>query len=475
MELLSAIDIQLGNFPAVQVWKGNSLIWNRGLYWSGLGSDNNWSNNNNWSSLTSPVNFSPIQFAGTNRLSAFNDLPVDTTFQKITFGSSSGSFQLSGNRFIIGSGGFANNSLNAQTINNDIKLSTGTNTLSTSFGTMTFNGLLSGSGSISKTGNGIAKVSVERSIFTGSVTVSGGTLQFDNLVTNGGKDLAETAQYIYNLNGNGATLNIFTSIPSTPNRVLFRYRTVDFSSFGNQTFGLTGTLITNFSTYKTNGGPKNYISASPVPGSNYFNAQFTGITYNVADGTDDVDLEISAHITNQVITKNGAGKMSVVTPYTPQITGPLTISAGTFDIGGSCSMPVNFSVQTGDPINTIANNGTFSYSSSINSDCSNFAISGTGNLIKSGTSSLTLSSARCTYNGSTSITNGSIVTTKDTATATFTPTTLTVNFSTPPNVGDAFKFFPGSTVQTYASVSLIGAPGRTASYDSTTSTLSTIS
>ena len=253
--------------------------------------------------------------------------------------------------------------------------------------------------------------------------------------------------------------------------MLFRYRTVDFSSFGNQTFGLTGVLVTNFTTYTTNGGPKNYITASPVPGSNYMNAQFTGITYNVADGTDDVDLEISAHITNQVITKNGAGKMSVVTPYTPQITGPLTISAGTFDIGGSCSMPVNFSVPSGNPINTIANNGTFSYSSSINSNCSNFAISGTGNLIKSGTSSLTLSSNKCTYTGSTSILSGSIVTTKDTATSTFTPTTLTVNFTVPPNIGDAFKFFTGSTVQTYASVSLIGAPGRTASYNSSNSTL----
>ena len=204
-----------------------------------------------------------------------------------------------------------------------------------------------------------------------------------------------------------------------------------------------------------------------MPGSNYFNGQFTSITYNVADGTDDVDLEVNVHLYNHLPIKTGAGKMSIVTPFSIGIAGPLTISAGTFDIGSGCNIPTSFS----NGVNTISNNGIFSYSSNVNSNCSSFAINGTGNLVKDGTSTLTLSSNRCTYNGSTSIVNGSIITTKDTATATFTNTTLTVSFSTPPSIGNTFKFFTGSTVQTYASVSLIGASGRTASYNSTNSTL----
>jgi len=467
MELSSATDIQFSNLPAVQVWKGASLVWNRGLYWSGLGSDNNWSTDNNWSGLASPVNLSPIQFAGTNRLSAFNDLPVDTTFESITFGSNSGSFQLSGNGFIIGSSGIKSNSLNNQTINNDVKLSTGTNIISTNDGNITFNGLLSGNGSLHKTGSGQVNVSVARSIFTGALSVIDGIFQFNNLSSNGGVDLASISPSSINLYNN-STLNIYANfISGVNNRATYTGRTINFNSIGSQTVSITGNILFNNSTFVTNGGPKKYISAPLENGSNFFNAQFTSITYDVSDGTDDVDLEVSANMYFQKPIKTGTGKISIVAPYSTGIAGPLTISGGTFDVGGTCSLPLNFT----NNISTIINNGTFFYSSSVNSNCSNYVISGTGNLIKSGTSSLTLSSARCTYNGYTSITNGSIVATRNTATATFTPTTLTVNFSTPPSIGNTFRFFSGSTVQSYPSVSLIGATGRTASYNTSNSTL----
>ena len=297
------------------------------------------------------------------------------------------------------------------------------------------------------------------------MTISAGTLQFNNLTTNGGADLVGPTPTVYNLNGSGATLNIFSNVGGG-NRTFFNGKTVNFSSLGSQTLSVTGNILANGSTFITNGGLKNFISGSPVFGSNFFNGQFTSITYNVVDGTNDVDLEASAYLHNHLPIKTGNGKMSV-TVNNLGTGGPLTISAGTFDIGAGCSIPTSFS----NGVNTITNNGTFSYSSNVNSNCSGFVISGTGNLLKDGTSTLTLSSNRCTYTGSTSIISGSIVTTKDTATATFTNTTLTVSFSTPPSIGNTFKFFTGPTVQTYASVSLIGASGRTASYNSTNSTL----
>ena len=473
MKLNIAKDIQFGNFPVVQAWRGNTLIWNRGLYWVGLGNDNNWSTDNNWSGLASPVNLSPIQFGGITRLNAFNNLAIDTTFIDITFASSAGPFQLSGNRFIMGSGGITNNSVNAQTINNDVKLGSGVNYINANTGNITFNGLLSGSGSIIKTGNSTVNVSVARTISTGSVTISAGTFQYNNSPTNGGFDGAGPAPIIYNLNGNGATFNIFTSTNvGGQGRISLPNKIINFSSVGSQTVSITGNILFNGSTFVTNGGLKNYISGLPVNGTNFFNAQFTSITYNIADGIDDVDLEVSANMHFQKPIKTGAGKLSIVAPYTTNMAGPLTISAGTFDVGGMCSFPLSFTSQLPQPpINTIANNATFSYSSSVNSNCSNYVISGTGNLIKSGTSTLTLSADICSYIGSTSIINGSIIITKNIATATFTPTTLTINFSTPPNIGDTFRFFSGSTIQSYSSVSLIGAPARTASYNSTNSIL----
>jgi len=477
MELINSTDLQFNSQPVAEAWLGNTFLWGRGVIWTGLGSDNNWSTAANWYKLQVPPTFALIQFTGTTRLTAANDFPIDRPINNITFNASAGSFMLSGNRFILNSGSIANNSSSTQTINNDVKLGSGVNYINANTGNITFNGLLSGSGSIIKTGNSTVNVSVARTISTGSVTISAGTFQYNNSPTNGGFDGAGPAPIIYNLNGNGATFNIFTSANvGGQGRISLPNKIINFSSVGSQTVSITGNILFNNSTFVTNGGLKNYISGLPVNGTNFFNAQFTSITYNIADGIDDVDLEVSANMHFQKPIKTGAGKLSIVAPYTTNMAGPLTISAGTFDVGGMCSFPLDFTSQLPQPpINTIANNATFSYSSSANSNCYNFAISGTGNLIKSGTSSLTLSSARCTYTGSTSITGGSIVATRNTATATFTPTTLTVNFTTPPSIGDSFRFFQGSTLQTYNSVSLIGAPGRTASYDSPTSTLSIIS
>ena len=471
MELINSTDLQFNSQPVAEAWLGNTFLWGRGVIWTGLGSDNNWSTAANWYKLQVPPTFALIQFTGTTRLTAANDFSVDRPINNITFNSSAGSFMLSGNRFILNSGTIANNSSSTQTINNDVKLGSGVNYINANTGNITFNGLLSGIGSVSKTGNGTVKVSVVRSIFTGSVTVSGGTLQFDNLTTNGGVDLASISPSSINLHNN-STLNIYANfISGANNRVTYTGRTINFNSIGSQTVSITGNILFNNSTFVTNGGPKKYISAPLENGSNYFNAQFTSIIYDVSDGTDDVDLEVSANMYFQKPIKTGTGKISIVAPYSTGIAGPLTISAGTFDVGGTCSLPLNFT----NNISTIINNGTFSYSSSVNSNCSNYVISGTGNLIKSGTSILNLSADRCSYIGSTSIINGSIIITKNIATATFTPTTLTVNFSTPPSIGNTFRFFSGSTVQSYPSVSLIGAPGRTASYDSPTSTLSIIS
>jgi fibronectin-binding autotransporter adhesin len=91
-------------------------------------------------------------------------------------------------------------------------------------------------------------------------------------------------------------------------------------------------------------------------------------------------------------------------------------------------------------------------------------------VVKQGNGKWILTGAN-TYTGSTDIFSGALVSVKGIATATFTPTTLQVAFSTPPTAGWTFKFFPASTTQQYAMVALSGAPGLNGTYDSSNSTL----
>ena len=149
---------------------------------------------------------------------------------------------------------------------------------------------------------------------------------------------------------------------------------------------------------------------------------------------------------------------------------PTTINAGTLEIGASGRL------GSGSYAGNIAINSLtslFIYSGTNNQTLSGI-ISGTGALTKNGTGTLTLTGVN-TYSGATSISDGSIIAPKtsgaSTGTATFTNTTLSVSFNVAPTAGMTFRYFPGATTQTYASVTLVGAPGRTGVYTSATSTL----
>lgn len=105
---------------------------------------------------------------------------------------------------------------------------------------------------------------------------------------------------------------------------------------------------------------------------------------------------------------------------------------------------------------------------------------GNGGLTKLGAGTLALGSLAHSYNGATNISAGTLTVSKtvsgSTATATFTPSALSVSFATAPASGtQTFRFFPGSTTQTYSgSIPLSGAPGRSATFDSATSTLTVV-
>lgn len=99
----------------------------------------------------------------------------------------------------------------------------------------------------------------------------------------------------------------------------------------------------------------------------------------------------------------------------------------------------------------------------------------TGTLTKQDSGTLNLGNLAHSYTGQTNIAGGTltrVVTSgATTATGTFTSTTLAVAFTAIPAIGSTWRFFPGATANSYATVSLTGAAGRTGVYNPANSTL----
>ena len=230
----------------------------------------------------------------------------------------------------------------------------------------------------------------------------------------------------------------------------------------------------------------------------------TGQIFNYTGPTqiNDGQIEISsASVLNGVI--SGAGSLKKSGSFAVTIGGDNTYTGGTFfSLGTITFLSGNafgtglFIAQTATQIIT-GNNVTLPNNFQINAGATmQFRTSGantitltgnitqSGNLNKTGNGSLNLTSATLSYTGSTTITGGFIQARKNvgasTATATFQSAglSLVVSFNiAPPSGTTTFRFFQGTTTQTYAPavISLSGVPlGTTATYNSANSTLSVI-
>ena len=195
---------------------------------------------------------------------------------------------------------------------------------------------------------------------------------------------------------------------------------------------------------------------------------------------------------------SGAGSLTKSGSFAVTIGGNNTYTGGTFFSLGTITFSSGnafgtglFMAQTATQIIT-GNNVTLPNNFQINAGATmQFRTSGantitlignitqSGNLNKTGNGYLDLTAATLTYTGSTTIQGGFIRASKtngaSTATATFQSAglSLVVSFNVAPPSGiTTFRFFQGTTTQTYATVTLTGLPvGSTAIYTSATSTL----
>lgn len=149
----------------------------------------------------------------------------------------------------------------------------------------------------------------------------------------------------------------------------------------------------------------------------------------------------------------------------------LFTSAGPSQIitASSATLTNNFQINSAQSLQYRVNGATIILTLSGN-------ITGSGSISKTSTGRLHLNGT-LSYTGSTMISAGTLralkTTGASTATASFTSGGLSVSFNvSPPSGTTTFRFFQGSTINSYPSVTLVGVPvGTTATYTSATSTL----
>jgi autotransporter-associated beta strand protein len=142
--------------------------------WTGLGTTSNWSDAANWTADTAPVSGNNVIFNGITQLDTINDLAVDTAISGILFPPDAGAFLLDGNR-IAASGIINNQSGSNQTIDLDLLVSE-TIAINSLLGTVYLDGIISGAGSVEKSGGGSLEFFGENLHLGGTIINAGNVL-----------------------------------------------------------------------------------------------------------------------------------------------------------------------------------------------------------------------------------------------------------------------------------------------------------
>lgn len=404
---------------------------------------------------------STVILNGTIATSGANKLP-DTSAINISSGAT---LSLGGNDTVGSVAGAGSIALGANT------LTTGADNTST-----TLSGVISGTGSVFKTGTGVLTLSGANT-FSGGLTVDNGTVKMGNSSARGSGATVLSNTGILDLNG--YTISPVSSTFTTgSNTKIINSSTGGFLDFTSGQSPTVNAAIDDsagqpismqiggngaFPTFtNTNNKIRGSITWIPNGGCSVANLNAG------AFGTGDIPVANSN--TQPAIIHTGSSN-SVDTSRNIKIQGIATAGvqlvsngAGTLTFGGAYSSTAGLKrltlrgTNTGD--NTMA--GTI-YDGSAGS--LEVYKSEAGKWILSGT---------LTYTGTTSITAGTLRRTFSSGAlsyAEFTSTTCFVYFSSMPTAGNSFRIFPGTTTQTYSSVTVLNAPGAACSYNSSTSTV----
>ena len=335
----------------------------------------------------------------------------------------------------------------------------------------TISSVISGAIRLVKNGTGTLVLKALNT-YTGGTTVNAGTLQIGD--------------------GTNSTARILETITLNGGDLAYHYNGPNFNNNGALTFAATSTITKinglrqiNFQSGTLNGNGETlniYVDTTAGAAPLYFN-QTAGTSLgqiNILNGSVGQDGTGGIPLRNAAINVSSGAQFQTFS--SPTINNDFTLNGG--DGPNASGALRNASTTAG---HTPIYIGVITLAAGTNSSFANSTsggfqivgqITGGGSFTKIGTGLLQTFGNNNNYTGSTTISAGTLRVLKNfgaiTPTATFTATTLSVSFSGALPIGTTnFQFFQGPTINSYASVTLVGVPvGTTATYASATSTLS---
>lgn len=328
----------------------------------------NWSVATNWALKIVPVNTNWIVFGGPGGTATHN-LTAFTNLTALAFGNAaSGAYTLSGNAFNV-LGGVTNANAFTNTINNNIALPANS-PFAINSGALAVNGILSGSGGLTKSGSGTLALTALNT-YSGPTTNLSGAISLNATSTVGsGTNLLVLA------GGDLLSLNTRSTAPISNILVM----TADTTISGNATL-TNSTRILPFSanSISTPGGTLTirHTGTNATATNNVFRVRFTGGGFNVTrpivvGHAADLPATISqlesfndSAVGDEMFSGNisGTGQFrrdatSPVTAGRTILSGSNTYSGGTFVLAGTLLVNNTSGSGTGSGVVIVSNNAT---------------------------------------------------------------------------------------------------------------------
>ena len=342
-------------------------------YWNGSGANDDWTTALNWGG-SAPQGGETLHFAGSARLTPFNNVADGTQFGGIQFEADASEFNAGGNAIQL-TGDVVNNSSNHQTIALAIQLM-GDRIVNTGAAgkNITLAGNLTGAGSLTKNGPGTLVLNGDNTTYVGDVAIAAGCVQAGSASALPATNLSINALASLDMNGNSLAIANLTGAGTVTSSAAGTL-VLTVNSVGSTTFdgviengsttsvGLTkqgaGSLtLTNANTYTgdTNLGAGALIVSGTLASGN---VNVNGGTLQLAGGPDRLDIA-----TNVTVNSPGTFNLNNQTQTLAQLsgsgtvilgTGRVTVGAGTFS--GVLSAAGGRLTKTGEDTFTLAGTG----------------------------------------------------------------------------------------------------------------------